>query len=135
MGGVSEATLRVENEPDGNRALHVTGETRPGAALPFAGAYVSFGARPFETVDLSGAQTLRFRLKGSTPALAVALYTEARGYVPIVRVLKPTTGWQEYRLELAAFQGLDPARVTGLAFSRSIYPGPVDFWVDDVVVE
>jgi len=135
MGGVSKATVRVEPGADGKRALHVQVDTKKGAGFPFAGVIAYPGSRPFEAVDLEGAKTLRFRIRGDGQSIGVALYCEPMGHVPAVQVITPTPEWKELRFELSAFQGMDPRKVTAIAFSRAIYPGTADFWVDDIVFE
>jgi len=131
-GGKSTVKLDVLPAlPDGQVPLAVQASVAPG--LPFAWSSVAFmpGAQPMQSVDLSAAKVVRFKVRGDGKTYQVMLMGAANGRPSSVPFVAGTE-WAEISVPLAAFAGIEPTAVAMLAFSAGPQPGEYRFELADV---
>lgn len=133
MGGKSSITLKladtetVNNQP----VLNIDAEIRPGFAYPWAGLAVMTGKAPMEAVDLSKANTLKFRVKGDGNQYSVGISVKG-SYIPISVPFKASEEWREISIAFSKFSGLDPAEITVIAFNAGPQAGSYRFQIADI---
>ena len=138
MGGESVAQMRLIASGARTRAgaLEITGEIKPGFAFPWAGVYFVPGVDATQPINYVQAKALGFWAKGDGRSYRVMAFSAAQqgGIPPSINFTAPEE-WQEIRLPLADFDGLDLTQVTGFAFSAGAPEGQFKFSLDDVAIE
>lgn len=131
-GGKSKAQMRlVEGGAEGSRqALLVTGETVPGGANLWAGAFFSPGPTMMAPADLSSSRGLSFWAKGEGQEFAVMIFAQSRGFVPVARPFAPGAEWHKFEFPFTDF-GLKGNDVMGIFIGASRKPGPFSLWLDN----
>ena len=132
LGGTSTAALSVDEGAGGAPAtLAIQATVTAGFAHPWAGVAFMPGAAPMAPANLSGANTLRFKVRGDGARYVVAIMAAG---VPIPVSLPFTAGpaWQEVRMALADFKGIDAGAITMIAFHAGPAPGAYAFDLADV---
>ena len=130
-GGKSEA--RVSRTPAG--ALKVEGEIKPPFPFAWGGAMLLLGSSTAAR-DISGVKDLVFRVRGagSGPQGRAMLFDVASPQ-PKQRPFTFSAHWQEVRIPVASFAGLNPKAVIGVVIATDPTPGAFAFEVDDVRLE
>ena len=131
-GGKSTVALAVQPPlPDGQVPLLISAKVAP--ELPFAWAGVAFmpGAMPMESVDLSAARLVRFKVRGDGKVyqmIAMSKGLQRPGAAPF------TAGpeWAEVTVSLSELKGIDPSALTMLGFNAGPTPGDYRFEIADV---
>jgi len=149
MGGESVADMKIiTNGADQSKgALQISGEIKAGFAYPWAGAFFIAGAQvaqsavaqasanSMQPVDYRTLKELIFSVKGDGRSYSVMAFTAAQaGGIPPSISFKTTADWQEVRLPLAGFDGLDLSQVAGFSFNASAPVGQFRFAIDSVEI-
>jgi hypothetical protein len=131
-GGKSKAQMRLaEGGAEGSaQALLVAGETVPGGANLWAGAFFSPGPAMMTPADLSFAKVISFWAKGEGQEFTVMIFAQSHGYRPIARPFAPTGEWRKFEFPLADF-GLKGDDIMGIFIGASGKPGPFSLWLDN----
>ncbi len=138
MGGESTAELQLVTDGAGlsKGALQISGEIKPGFAYPWAGAFFAAAAKPMQPVDYRALKELVFQVKGDGRSYNVMGFIAAQaGGIPPSRSFKTSTEWQEIRLPLAGFDGLDLSQVAGFSFNAGMPEGQFSFSIDNVEIK
>jgi imidazolonepropionase-like amidohydrolase len=130
IGGTSTVKLSAEAGALAIRGALVVGK-RPAA---WAGAMFMPGAQPFDPVDLSSKQGLRFRARGDGKVYTVMLFSKQRGRMPAAVHFKPGATFAVYELKWSQFDGLDGSDVMAVLFGDSEEAGDFELFVDDVEI-
>lgn len=132
QGGSSTSSIeRVEGgAEDSSGALRISGEVKPGAAYPWAGATFSPGAEPLSPVNLSAVEGFSVKARGDGKTVGVMLFTASRGDAPIVRTFVASDAWSEHTFRWADFEGSRGEDVTAIAFVGGPAPGAFVFEID-----
>jgi ABC-2 type transport system permease protein len=134
--GKSTATQKVvDGGAHGSKgALEVTGEVRPGAQYPTAGTFLfAKGEIMKSTLDISAKKTLSFQVRGDGKDYTLMIFTAA-SYVPLMQAVSTSPEWQEVKLDLTKYVGVDFRHVKGFAVV-SMAMGPFQFQLDDLRLE
>lgn len=132
MGGKSTAALSAnEGKGGADAALAVTATVAQGFAYPWAGVVFMPGTAPMAPANLSGANTLRFKVRGDGASYNVAMLG-AGVQVPVSRPFTAGKEWQEVRMALADFKGIDTGAITMIGFHAGPTPGTYTFELADV---
>ncbi|MGH8854498.1 MAG: CIA30 family protein, partial [Telluria sp.] len=131
-GGKSTVTLAAQPAlPDGQVPLAIDAKVAPG--LPFAWAGVAFmpGAQPMQSVNLSAAKVVRFKVRGDGKVYQMIAMSQG---VQMPGAKRFTAGpeWTEVSVPFSDFKGIDPASVTMLGFNAGPQPGDYRFEIADV---
>lgn len=131
-GGKSTVTLAAQPAlPDGQVPLAVNATVAPG--LPFAWAGVAFmpGAKPMQSVNLSAAKLVRFKVRGDGKVYQLIAMSQG---VQMPGATRFTAGpeWTEVTVPLSDLKGVDLASVTMLGFNAGPQPGEYRFELADV---
>lgn len=131
-GGRSKAQMRLaEGGAEGSaQALLVAGETVPGGASLWAGAFFSPGPAMMTPADLSFAKVISFWAKGEGQEFTVMIFAQSHGFRPIARPFAPTGEWRKFEFPLAGF-GLKGDDIMGIFIGASGKPGPFSLWLDN----
>ncbi|MFZ6779929.1 CIA30 family protein [Undibacterium sp. Ji83W] len=135
MGGKSTVTLQLlEPGKDADapaNALSIAGSINPGFAYPWAGVAFFPGNTPMEAVNLSNANTLKFRVKGDGKDYSVGISVQG-SFIPVSVKFKTSTEWQEVSIPFTKFKGMDPSIITILAFNAGPQTGEFHFEIADI---
>ena len=132
LGGSSTAALSVDEGAGGAAAaLSVKATVTAGFAYPWAGVAFMPGAAPMAPANLSGANTLRFKVRGDGARYVVAIMA-AGVAIPVSLPFTAGPAWQEVRMALADFKGIDAGAITMIAFHAGPAPGAYAFDLADV---
>ncbi len=149
MGGESVADMKLITNGVGQSkgALQISGEIKAGFAYPWAGAFFIAGAqvaqsavaqasaKTMQSVDYRTLKELIFSVKGDGRSYSVMAFTAAQtGGIPPSISFKTTADWQEIRLPLASFDGLDLSQVAGFSFNAGAPVGQFHFAIDNVEI-
>jgi imidazolonepropionase-like amidohydrolase len=137
MNGASSAnmTLIKQGANNSSAALEITGEVKTGFSFPWAGAYYAPGTKESPNVDYSNAKTLAFWAKGDGRTYNVMAFSSASGGIPPTQTFIAGPQWQEIRLPLNAFDGLELTSVTGFSFNAGAPEGSFRFMIDNVEIK
>jgi imidazolonepropionase-like amidohydrolase len=131
-GGNSTGSLEVVTggAKGSGHALKVAGTI--GDAVPFAwyGAAWSPGALPMAPVDLSAHAGINFWTKGDGKTYRVMIFSQGKGFEPLIRTFVAGPEWGEVSFDWAAF-GIDGSDVMGIVVAGGPWPGPFGFLIDD----
>jgi hypothetical protein len=89
------------------------------------------GTAPMAPANLSGANTLRFKVRGDGASYNVAMLG-AGVQVPVSRPFTAGKEWREVRMALADFKGIDTGAITMIGFHAGPTPGTYTFELADV---
>ena len=132
MGGKSSVKMKVNPVPEMTQnALHVEASVNPGFAFPWAGVAFFPAAQPMQAVDLSAANTLKFKVKGDGKNYTVG-FTMQGSFIPVTVAFTAPTEWTEVSLPFSRFKGMDATIVTMLAFNAGPETGNYAFDIVDV---
>ncbi|MBC3882900.1 CIA30 family protein [Undibacterium sp. LX40W] len=132
MGGKSTAQLKVNVVPElAQNALHIDATVNPGFAFPWAGVAFFPSTQPMQAVDLSAANTLKFKVKGDGKNYTVG-FTMQGSFIPVTVVFIAPAEWTEVSLPFSRFKGMDATIVTMLAFNAGPETGNYAFDIVDV---
>ncbi|MBX9901274.1 MAG: CIA30 family protein [Burkholderiaceae bacterium] len=141
MGGASVAAMRrvAEGAQQSHGALEITGEIKTGFAFPWAGVFFTPGEKPMQAVDYSQQKEIIFWVKGDgkdkRQFSVMAFSSTATAGAPPSQTFKVGAEWQQIRLPLQKFEGLDVAHVVGFSFSASAPQGQFSFMIDNVEIQ
>jgi len=137
MGGESEASIKLieggANQSKG--AMEISGQIKTGFAYPWAGAFFAPGAKAMQPVNYSKAKDLVFWVKGDGRKYSVMTFATTQGGIPPSQSFVAGTEWQQIRLPLDGFTGLELSQVTGFSFNASAPEGNFRFVIDDVEIK
>lgn len=137
-GGASDAAVaHVTPGANGSKgALRASGEIKPPFPFAWGGAQLFVAASGTPPRDISGATALVFRVRGqgSGPQGRAMLF-DTSSPQPKQRAFAFTPDWQEVRLPIASFQGLNAKAVVGFVIATDPTKGPYAFEVDDIRLE
>ncbi len=137
MGGESEASIKLieggANQSKG--AMEISGQIRTGFAYPWAGAFFAPGAKAMQAVNYSKAKELVFWVKGDGRKYSVMTFSTTQGGIPPSQNFTTGPEWQQVRLPLSGFTGLELSQVTGFSFNASAPEGNFRFVIDDVEIK
>ncbi|SFC64200.1 CIA30 family protein [Massilia yuzhufengensis] len=131
-GGKSTVKLAAQPAlPDGQVPLAIDASVMPG--LPFAWAGVAFmpGSQPMQSVDLSAAKVLRFKVRGDGKQYQVIAMSQGV-QMPGASPFTAGPEWTEITVPFSALKGIDPAALTMLGFNAGPQPGDYRFEIADV---
>ncbi len=132
MGGKSTVQLQVHAVPElAQNALHIEAAVNPGFAFPWAGVAFFPAAQPMQAVDLSVANTLKFKVKGDGKSYVVG-FTMQGSFIPVNVAFTAPAEWTEISLPFSRFKGMDATIVTMLAFNAGPATGNYAFDIMDV---
>ena len=138
MGGESIASMALVSDGADNSkgALQIIGEIKSGFAYPWAGVFFAAGANALQSVDYSQSKELVFRVKGDGQSYSVMAFAagQATG-IPPSQSFKTSQQWQEIRLPLDGFEGLELSEVAGFSFNASAPAGKFGFIIDNVEIK
>ncbi len=126
-GGTSKADIKVV---DG--ALSITGEIVGPLPYAWAGAMFTPGKQMFQPADLSSKKTIRFRAKGDGQTYRVMIFTQSKGYTPLMKSFVAGSEWAEHEFPIASFDGIDGKDMTAIIIAGGPKPGAFQLQVDDV---
>jgi len=132
--GKSESAMKVVNNGASGSAksLEITGTISP--ALPYAwgGAMFSPGQQMMTPANLSSKKEVSFWAKGDGKTYRVMIFTEGKGYTPLMQDFVAGSEWKQYTFPFSAFNGIDGHDLMALMFVGGPQPGPFAFQIDDV---
>ena len=132
MGGKSTVEITLaENEPGGQASVMIHAKVNAGFAYPWAGLGFFPAAQPMQSVDLSAANTLKFKVKGDEKTYSASISVQG-SYIPLIVRFVATGQWQEISLPLSKFKGLDPSIITLISFNAGPETGDYQFQIADV---
>ena len=137
MGGESIANMKLVASGAGHSkgALQISGEIKAGFAYPWAGAFFAAAAKPMQPVDYRALKELVFQVKGDGRNYNVMAFIAAQaGGIPPSQNFKTSAKWQEIRLPLDGFDGLDLSQVAAFSFNASAPAGQFSFAIDNVEI-
>lgn len=133
VGGTSTVALIVTGTaPNGQPALVMTGEIKPGAIASWAGVSFSPAAQPFQPANLGAANAIRFWTRGEGSALVVMGFSQAGGQAPSVASVQAGKDWREVTVKFSDLKGFDPTGATLLLIGASQVPGQFRYEIADV---
>ncbi|WP_229425449.1 CIA30 family protein [Massilia sp. Se16.2.3] len=131
-GGKSTVALKTGAVlADGEVPLAIEAKVAPG--LPFAWAGVAFmpGARPMEPVNLSAANSVRFKVRGDGKTYQIMAMTDGVR-IPAAKSFVAGPEWTEVSVPFSELKGFDPSAMTMLGFNAGPQPGDYRFEIADV---
>lgn len=132
MGGKSVTEIKLAaNEPAGQAAISIHASVKEGFAFPWSGVAFFPGKIPMEAVDLSAANTLRFKVKGDGKNYSASITLQG-SYIPISVKFNAPEEWKEISIPFSQFKGMDASIVTILAFNAGPEIGEYQFQIADV---
>ncbi len=132
VGGKSQLNLSVgEVTSEGQQAIKIVAQVHKGFAYPWAGLAFFTSKIPPQAIDLSLAKSLQFKIKGDGQTVQVG-FTQQGSFIPVTVNVKTSAQWQDVKLSLSQFKGLDPSRVVMLGFNVGPTAGDYEFQLADV---
>jgi len=131
-GGKSTVKLSAQAPlPDGQVPLAIDATVAPG--LPFAWSGVAFmpAAQPMQSVDLSAAKVVRFKVRGDGKTYQFMAMSQGV-QTPATKTFTAGPEWIEVTVPFSELKGLDPAAITMLGFNAGPQPGDYRFEIADV---
>ncbi len=132
--GQSAATLTVVDGGAGNtpKALQVRGTISPAVPYAWAGAMFSPGEAMMTPANLSSKTEIRFWTRGDGKTYRVMVFSEAKGFEPLMQDFVAGPEWTEVVLPFSSFDGITGKGLMAVIFSGGPAPGPFEFVIDDV---
>jgi len=133
-GGTSTGTMEVVQggAAGTGRSLAITGTINGPLPYAWAGAMLSPGPQMMAPADLSAARAVHFWAKGDGKTYRLMLFSQGRGFTPLVQTFTAGPEWREYTIPFSAFGGYDGRDVMAVIFAGGPAPGPFSFQVDEV---
>jgi len=138
MNGESVAEINpVADGAQGSKgAMEISGEIKAGFAYPWAGVFFAPGNKPMQAINYSQSKELVFWVKGDGRSYSVMTFSGTQsGGVPPNQSFKTTESWQQVRLPLNGFEGLELSQVTGFSFNAGAPEGKFRFAIDNVEIK
>lgn len=137
MGGKSKAAMEVApGGASGSKgSLHVTGSVEPGFAAPWAGVMFSPGAAPMTPANLSGKKAIAFWTKGDGKSYRLMIFSQSRGFQPIMKTFPTGPDWTEVRFAISDFGGIDGCDIMAVIWAAGPAPGAFELYLDHVRFE
>ncbi|MEO8001580.1 MAG: CIA30 family protein [Arenimonas sp.] len=137
MGGESEAIIKriADGANNSKGAMEISGQIKSGFAYPWAGVFFAPGRKPMQAINYSKAKELVFWVKGDGRKYSVMTFSTTQGGIPPSQSFTTGPEWQEVRLSLDGFTGLELSQVTGFSFNASAPEGKFRFVIDDVEIK
>jgi imidazolonepropionase-like amidohydrolase len=132
IGGKSTVVLAAGPAlADGQVPLAIEAKVAPG--IPYAWAGVAFmpGAQPMQSVDLSAARVVRFRVRGDGRTYQMMAMSQGV-QIPGAKAFVAGPDWAEVTVPFSELKGIDPAALTMLGFNAGPQPGDYRFEIADV---
>ncbi len=137
MNGTSSAEMTLV-KPGANQsiaALEISGEVKAGFSFPWAGVNFNPGTKESPNVDYSRAKELVFWAKGDGRTYNVMAFSSAAAGIPPTQTFIAGPEWQEIRLPLKGFDGLELTNVTDFSFNAGMPEGSFRFMIDNVEIK
>lgn len=132
MGGKSSIALQVGDiDPSGQTAMLIKAKVQAGFAFPWAGVVFFPAQQAMQAVDLSNANTLKFKVKGDGKKYQVG-FTMQTSFIPTTHNFIAEAEWKEISLAFSSFKGLDASIITMLSFNAGPETGDYQFQIADV---
>ena len=124
MGGKSKAAMTVVEggAEHSKHALKINGTIAGTSAQRWAGVFFSPGATPMSPANLSGKSGLSFWARGDGKTATVMVFSQARGFIPVIKTFVPGKEWKQFRFAWKDFDGLDGTQTLGLFFGGGTDP-------------
>jgi imidazolonepropionase-like amidohydrolase len=132
IGGKSTVALAAGPAlADGQVPLAIEAKVAPG--IPYAWAGVAFmpGGQPMQSVDLSAARLVRFRVRGDGKTYQMMAMSQGV-QIPGAKAFVAGPDWAEVTVPFSELKGIDPAALTMLGFNAGPQPGDYRFEIADV---
>ncbi len=137
MNGASQVSIKLipSGVKNSKGALEISGRIKPGFAFPWAGAFFGPGAKAMQAVSYSNAKELVFWVKGDDRTYSVMMLSSvsAAGAPPSQSFIT-SNEWNEIRLPMAGFAGLELSSVSGFSFNAIGSEGEFSFMIDNVEI-
>jgi len=138
-GGKSKAeTAIVDGGANGSaHALKISGTIEATPGQHWAGVLFSPGSRAMTAApaNLSAKSGISFWTKGDGKPAYVMVFSQARGFVPVIKTFVAPREWKLLRFDWKEFDGLDGAATLGIFWGGGVDPGPFELQIDDVRLE
>jgi imidazolonepropionase-like amidohydrolase len=137
MGGNSAVDIKLiaDGANRSKGALEVSGEIKMGFAYPWAGVFFMPGSKAMQAVNYRQSKELVFWVKGDGRSYTAMAFSGTPLGAPPSQSFKTTSQWQQIRLPLNGFEGLELSQVTGFSFNASAPKGKFRFAIDNVEIK
>src|SRR5206468_1431080 len=134
IGGKSKAQVAVVDGGSGGsaHALKVTGTIDAAPGQHWAGVFFSPGTAAMTPANLSGKSGLSFWARGDGKMASVMVFSQARGFIPVIKTFGAGREWKRFRFDWKDFDGLDGTTTLGIFWGGGVEPGPFELLIDDV---
>ncbi|MEG3086975.1 amidohydrolase family protein [Sphingomonas sp. PB4P5] len=133
MGGKSTlATALGGAAPNGQTALVVTGEIKPGYMAPWAGIAFYPADQQFQPANLGRAKALRLWARGEGKSFAVMGFSTTGGQRPSVAPITIGKDWAELTLRFADLANFDPTTAQMVLIGATQHDGPFRLEIADI---
>ncbi len=132
-GGAS--TLAIANggaAPNGQPALVLTGEIKPGFIAPWAGIAFYPADQQFRPANLGKAKALRFWARGEGKSFAVMGFSPVGGQRPSTMPIVVGKDWAEVTLRFSQLANFDPTNAQMLLIGAAQQNGPFRLELADI---
>lgn len=134
-GGESVSTMKVveEGAQGSKRSLEISGELVNRGPASWAGAMFFPGTAPMTSANLSGFKSIAFWAKGDGQTYSILVYTQSRGFIPVVKSFVASPEWKEHTV---AFEDadIDGTDITGFLFGQCRGEGKFKFRIDGIML-
>jgi imidazolonepropionase-like amidohydrolase len=131
MGGESKISASVSPPgASGQPSLMLKGDVKQGAFAQWAGVGFMPGNN-FSPVNLSAANALKFRARGTGAGFGVMGFSEAGGQRPSIAMIKLGKDWSEIVVPFSKLSGFDAKGAMMLSIN-ALQPGPFELEIADV---
>ncbi|MFL6658926.1 MAG: CIA30 family protein [Massilia sp.] len=132
MGGKSSVKLAAQApDANGQQALDIQASVETGFAYPWAGVAFLPGAKPMDPANLSGAKTIRFKVRGDGNTYSLSMMAKGT-QIPVNVAFTAPAAWTEVAIPFSQFKGIDASMVTMIAFNAGPKVGNYAFQLVDV---
>ncbi|OYY78785.1 MAG: hypothetical protein B7Y43_04315 [Sphingomonas sp. 28-62-20] len=133
VGGNSTLALSIGDQaPNGQTALVLTGEIKPGYLAPWAGIAFYPADQQFRPANLGSAKALRFWARGEGKAFAVMGFSPSGGQRPSISPITVGKEWAEITLRFAQLANFDSSNTQMLLIGAIQQDGPFRLEIADV---
>jgi imidazolonepropionase-like amidohydrolase len=137
MNGASQVSIKLipSGVKNSKGALEISGRIKPGFAFPWAGAFFGPSAKTMQAVSYSNAKELVFWVKGDGRTYSVMMLSSVSAAgAPPSQSFTTSNEWNEIRLPMAGFAGLELSSVSGFSFNAIGSEGEFSFMIDNVEI-
>lgn len=132
-GGSSTLAITIgDKAPNGQTALVLTGEIKPGIVAPWAGIAFYPADQQFRPANLGSAKALRFWARGEGKSFAVMGFSPSGGPRPSMSPIVVGKEWAEVTLRFAQLANFDPSNAQMLLIGATQQDGPYRLEIADV---